>query len=78
MSQEFEGSTRTPNLRSNSLQEGEDYVYTESHHQEDEIKETSPTLEGLMARGKLKKIQEKVGLHSPRPKPFSVAIFVDS
>ncbi|RDY04988.1 hypothetical protein CR513_11218, partial [Mucuna pruriens] len=56
-------STQAPNLRSNSLQEGEDDAYIGGHTQgtqESKNKVANPTLEGPMTMGRLKRNQEEV------------------
>ncbi|RDX82752.1 hypothetical protein CR513_36415, partial [Mucuna pruriens] len=50
MPQDFKGSIRAPNLRTNSLLEREYDAYMEG---------VTPTLEGLITRGRLKRIQEE-------------------
>ncbi|RDX62523.1 hypothetical protein CR513_59132, partial [Mucuna pruriens] len=55
-----EGSTQAPNLRSNSIQEGEDNAYAGGHIQEGENEIATHVLEGPMTRGRLKRIQEEV------------------
>ncbi|RDX76401.1 hypothetical protein CR513_43604, partial [Mucuna pruriens] len=57
---EFGGSTQAPNLRSNSLQEGKDDVYMGDHIQGGKKEVAALTFEGLMTRGRLKRIQEEV------------------
>ncbi|RDY09731.1 hypothetical protein CR513_05856, partial [Mucuna pruriens] len=59
MPQEFGGSTQAPNLRSNSLQEMEDDK-PHSRTQDGKKEAATPALEGLVTRGNLKRIQEKV------------------
>ncbi|RDX99431.1 Retrovirus-related Pol polyprotein from transposon 17.6, partial [Mucuna pruriens] len=54
------GGTQALNLRSNSLQEEGDDAYMGGHIQEGENEIDTPTLEGPMTRGRLKRIQEEV------------------
>ncbi|RDX87481.1 Retrovirus-related Pol polyprotein from transposon 17.6, partial [Mucuna pruriens] len=58
-----EGSTQALNLRSNSLQGGENDVYIGGHTQgtqDGENEVATPSLEGPMTRGRLKRIEEEV------------------
>ncbi|RDY02329.1 hypothetical protein CR513_14225, partial [Mucuna pruriens] len=60
--QEYGRSTQAPNLRPNSLQEGKDDAYMEGHGHiphEGFKEEETPAFEGLMTRGRLKKLQGK-------------------
>ncbi|RDX91319.1 hypothetical protein CR513_26719, partial [Mucuna pruriens] len=55
----FAISTQCPNLRSNSLQKGEDEAYMGDHtqgYQRDVNEEANATLKGPMTRGRLKRI----------------------
>ncbi|RDY03837.1 hypothetical protein CR513_12529, partial [Mucuna pruriens] len=52
-----DASIEAPNLRTNSLQEGEDDAYME---------EETPVLEGPITRGRLKRIQEESLIHDLR------------
>ncbi|RDX76792.1 hypothetical protein CR513_43175, partial [Mucuna pruriens] len=61
----FKEGTQDPNLRSSSLQKGEDDAYMRDYtqgHQGGLNKEANPTLEGPMTKGRLKRIQEEVQL----------------